>query len=789
MNNNENTNNKQRSTTQITSLRLYLLPVAGLILPLIIYIFTYSPILTQNMVDEITFARFLATNNSHSFTENWISTKEYIPVSIRFFMSFFASSDASWTTVLFLSVLCCYLLFSISFMFFFTSLRLKKVLSYSIAAVLAFICGYYCLIATYDCNYIITYLSYLLLICGFIILSIRSHFVIPIRIAIGSISLLIVFATIFSMKSLHHKYSFSVLKIATASSLFTSPLNPSKTLTDITPSIAGVSDYLQKNNIEKAYSTSDITNQIALLAGNSRTVTCITAINDLRQAITTDRILSSDDSYKSEETSPITMIVSSDDRSVYSVYLSFGHLVYEDDYYSIYNFDRYLYIDDAVFVSDDSIRSELISMDYFEFDTAILSMYDISTIDINRLYTAKLWTCYMPENIFSDTNYFDIYNERIFMHNPNRYILCIDPYMLYCNCDYDESAYKAFIDNSLSSIIAANPLVEFRFILPSYYVYHYIDYDENDYLSMRSSYEILLRNLEQYSNLNFNYFGYQEYLYSNASLYENNSYSAYVSDVADTLLLETLADDDHIMNADTVLAYLDIFIDEIKIYPYNSEQDYSISSTNIVILGDSIFGNYTDNTSIQRIVSYYSGANTVCMAVGGAHAAYLENRPEYSLNYQLNIDTINQKLSENGSLEDKTVFIIEFGINDYISGIPIDNPTDLYDITTYSGSLRSSVETIRESWPQCDIIFLIPGQLLYNEYGTVENSVGYNLDKYRKAAVSIADEYSCSYINLCNLEITQENCQQYIYGDLIHYNGRGRYIIAKYLLQYLSAIY
>lgn len=784
-----NNKNKKKRASGIIFLPL---PLLGLLLPFIIYVFTYSPILTGDMADEISFARFLAANNSHTFTEGWISTKEFFPLSIRFFMTMFASENRDWTSVLFFSALCCYLIFSAAFLFFVISLRLKNLLSYSITAVVAIALGYYCLIATYDCNYFITYITFLLIIAGLIALAIRSRFALPIRIAIGSMSGVLIICTIVSMSILSRSYSFTTLNFSSFSSLFTSPLNPAKALTDITPSVAGITGYLQSRNVTDVYSTSDITNQIALISENKQNVTYLSSINNLTPTVTTDRILKKTSDLSSTEDSSsvtvssisdsnVTLIVSADDLLTYDSYLKFGDIIYQDNYYYIYNFDS------SLLLTDDTIHNELTLLREQEFDTVLLSMYDISTVDVSRLYTAKLWTCYMTNYIFTDISVLDTYNEQILIHNPSRYFLCIDPYIIYSSFDYNESAYTEFITATLSSMIENNSQTDFRIILPSYYAYHYKDFDNSDYSHMRSSYEILLNSLAQYPNLSFNYFGYQEYLYSNASLYINGSDSVYVPEVADTLLLETLADDDHIMNANIVMIYLDSFIDDMKNYPYNEEPDYSISPTNIVILGDSIFGNFKDNTSIQSIISFYSKANTVCMAIGGAHAAYLDNDPEHSLSYQLDKDEINNRINENGSTADKTVFILEFGINDYLSEIPIKN-NNRYDESTYSGSLRSSIETIQSTWPESDIILLIPGHMLYNDDGKLHSSKGSSLDEYRKAAISIADEYNCSYFNLCDTEITKENCNQYL-SDQIHYNGPGRYVVAMSLLEYLSDIY
>lgn len=767
-----------------------LLPILGLGIPVIIYIFTFSPILTPAMADEISYARFLNANNSHTFAAGWISTKEFFPFCTRYFMTFFANAEAEWTDILYNSVLCAYLLFSLAFLFFVSSLHAKKIWTYLVTALVAFLIGYYGLIATYDCNYFITYVSFILILIGFILHGIRSNRILTVRIIIAALSPALLLSAIIYINHMGKANSFTTINFRSAATLFSSPLVPSEKLTDVRPSLSSVSDYLTKYNIKDLYCTSDLTNQLIITTENKSNAIYTTDLSTLSLAVETDRNISSHNASDTDaETIPSAftfarttyIMIDTSDLNLYDDYLFYGDKIYSDNYYSIYRFS------DSLLLTSSSIRSDFRSLRNAEYDTVILSMYDISTIDVSELYRTKLWNSYLTTNIFTEMSLYDEYNEQIFRNAPERYIFYVDPYLILTTMDNNSSTYTDFINNSIMSAIRDNPTIDFKFIFPSYYVYHYKNFTDADYSQMDYAYKTFIDKVAEYPNVSLNFFGYQEYLYANPYLYIQGSDSAYVPDIANTLLRETLSDNSHVMSSDALKIYVEQYIDDICNYPYNSEPQYDMSNTDIVILGDSIFGNFSDNTSIQSIVAQYSNANVICNAIGGACAAGIDGIDGYSLESQLNVSEINSKLSFVNSGSSRLVFIIEFGINDYINGVAIDNRRSPLDTATYSGAIRAAIDTINTNWPDSEIILLAPGHVIIQNYGahpfTGHNTV---LEEYRKAVVSLAKEYDCQYINLCEIGITKENCSDYLYGDQIHYNGRGRYLIGMYLLDYLT---
>ena len=44
-------------------------------------------------------------------------------------------------------------------------------------------------------------------------------------------------------------------------------------------------------------------------------------------------------------------------------------------------------------------------------------------------------------------------------------------------------------------------------------------------------------------------------------------------------------------------------------------------------------------------------------------------------------------------------FVIEYGMNDFLSGIPLNDEDDIYDEYTYVGALRIAIQRLRDSFP------------------------------------------------------------------------------------------
>ena len=116
-------------------LLFYFFPIATLLIAYLIFRINYSPALTKDFVDELAFVKYLTAHNSHDFAEGWISTKPFIPLSTRYFLTYYFSDYATWQDALLNSVTAVYAIFSAAYIFFVSSLHAKKFYTYIIASV------------------------------------------------------------------------------------------------------------------------------------------------------------------------------------------------------------------------------------------------------------------------------------------------------------------------------------------------------------------------------------------------------------------------------------------------------------------------------------------------------------------------------------------------------------------------------------------------------------------------------------------------------------------------------
>lgn len=142
----------------------------------------------------------------------------------------------------------------------------------------------------------------------------------------------------------------------------------------------------------------------------------------------------------------------------------------------------------------------------------------------------------------------------------------------------------------------------------------------------------------------------------------------------------------------------------------------------------------------------------------------------------------------NINLSDVKYVIIEQGINDYMLGIPVDNPKDPYDFTTFAGALRYVIRNIRKGMPDAVIIIQTPifSAALGNS-DNVDNGNG-TLTDYIAAEKEVAKEMGVSLFDAHELTgINQSNFSEYLYDNL-HTNSMGDELLANCLYEYIKTL-
>ncbi len=187
----------------------------------------------------------------------------------------------------------------------------------------------------------------------------------------------------------------------------------------------------------------------------------------------------------------------------------------------------------------------------------------------------------------------------------------------------------------------------------------------------------------------------------------------------------------------------------------------------IVVFGDSQFGNFLGKDGMAYKLSQKAQANVYNMAIGGTSAAI---RPGYAsdndnlenqnlicwiktLEGWVNINRYDnyvyqQNVYKSCDFSKTDVFILEYGANDYYQKTPLISD-DSHDLYTYSGALRYAINFLRTTYPQASIIVCSPTFANFFESGTgaylgnyysLSNGYG-KLIEYADAAYNAPGDY------------------------------------------------
>ena len=271
-------------------------------------------------------------------------------------------------------------------------------------------------------------------------------------------------------------------------------------------------------------------------------------------------------------------------------------------------------------------------------------------------------------------------------------------------------------------------------------------------------------------------------------------------DIARHLALLTLCDSNYRLTADNYTATFS-GLEEKIIHARTVPASTDLSDWCMVFFGDSVIGNYTDSASIPNAVAALSGCEAYNLGVGGTPAVF-EGPELYS--FPVIVDSfLKQKTvtlpegavcpremeafyekEHNGK---QMCFVVNYGLNDYFSGAPVDNPQDPYDTAAYAGALRSGIRELRTAYPDAVIILAAPNYVEYFSAGQEKQSdVGGRLTDYVEAAGRVAGDTDVILMNnYYDLGIDASNSASYLV-DGCHPVDNGRFLYAQALIRLIG---
>lgn len=233
----------------------------------------------------------------------------------------------------------------------------------------------------------------------------------------------------------------------------------------------------------------------------------------------------------------------------------------------------------------------------------------------------------------------------------------------------------------------------------------------------------------------------------------------------------------------------------------------------IVNFGDSIFGGCQDETSVSSRIGYLTGATVYNIGFGGCRmSTHIDNTWSAFSMYNIADAIVNNNYTSQDTAiaaQDpsmpyyfaltlatlKTIdfnkvdyITIGYGNNDYTAGKSIDNPLNKFDVNTYKGALRYSLEKIMGAYPHLKILVITPTyQFWMDSNGEfVEDSDtklygGIAVNAFVDATKAVAKEYKTPCLdNYYELGINKGNRREYFpVNDGTHHNANGRFKIAK----------
>lgn len=139
---------------------------------------------------------------------------------------------------------------------------------------------------------------------------------------------------------------------------------------------------------------------------------------------------------------------------------------------------------------------------------------------------------------------------------------------------------------------------------------------------------------------------------------------------------------------------------------------------------------------------------------------------------------------EQVDMEKVDMLVIMYDTTDYNTLSPADNPNNPYDVTAFTGALRTSIENIQKAFPHIRIILMSHSYAQYRDEkgklhnGTITDLGNGNVPHYLIMESNVALDCGISFIDHYFGTIHEENYKEYM-RDHMRYNDAGREAIAQ----------
>ena len=227
----------------------------------------------------------------------------------------------------------------------------------------------------------------------------------------------------------------------------------------------------------------------------------------------------------------------------------------------------------------------------------------------------------------------------------------------------------------------------------------------------------------------------------------------------------------------------------------------------IVCIGDSQYANFKGTDGLGALLSHYCKANVFNLGLGGATAAVTPTEGSASASRSgcgvvsaicgdaspdkvfASEDSYARSIYDSCDFSRTDVFVIAFGVNDYLRNIPLTDDNMRTNVRAYRGALAYMVMKLQNKFPDAQIVVVAPGYCQFFEGGTgaylgdgniKKNKQGYTVSDLVDVARNFADNNVGFMDTYELLGINSYNAKEMLL-DGIHMTPKGRQLYAQML--------
>lgn len=436
------------------------------------------------------------------------------------------------------------------------------------------------------------------------------------------------------------------------------------------------------------------------------------------------------------------------------------------------------------------------------YEGAFFSMYDISCYNEEDFLTYRGILTVKAEQPVERWSNLSRYLDRIFssQNTVTNVFLGLDPAVLWEKSQKKEEKWVENLARYLTPYITARQDVSFEILLPTYQLDHWTGLSASQLEENLNSYNRLIEDLNVYPNVTIFFLGGEQWLIANPANYLEQGQTN--EDVSRKLFLYTFCDRRYRITPDNSSILFEQLIAQVEqeweaptVYP-------DFSDLCMVFFGDSVLTYNAGSMSIPGVVGSLSGAQVYNCSLGGIPASG-DPAESYNLNGFINhfLAQDTSGLQNDNYLSGLTnyigeshegkrhCFVLNVGLNDYFSGLPIENPTDAYDTKTYAGALRTGIRSLKEAYPEAIIILMTPTYTGLFSGGTeINGDRGGVLTDYVEAAVGVAQDMDVVCMNNYTDSGINADTQEMYLADVTHPNETGAFLLGRHILNEMKRI-